>query len=586
MSPGLLLAALVAALAGAEPAPDISLDKVVASLIRDLGAERYDIRERATDALRRIGPAALAAVEQAAKSDDPEVSLRARDILADLRLGIGPDWPSEVVLLIRHYGRLQEHERSNALQRISSAVGAKSAPFLIRCLEAGGPNEANYAFYSLQRMNDPEVWEQVIRLIKEPKNEYQTRALTWARAQSGQSGESLEDLADALVKDTPQNKALEEALEGILKKLKDGKSQEVADAADKLAKEHPGDTRALYLQAEALVALDKDKQAIALRERALTLFPDKEVPHHLAAELLARLGRNRLAVKEWQRILEIDPGDSPYDLNAYLNLSTVHAANGLFEPATQYLEKAVTRLIKAKDAGSMPIPAGSIEGLQTELSRLRQRASSYPTPTDAAIDDSSPESEVKPAVEVTLKEGKIEDLRRALAATAAQFPLTVQPPDMRVFDLSAASLKYDKEKKQLLVLFHDTPACKPLPFEPKTKDPLVAFHIADCTYIFKVDVDGGKADKVARFEKDYAVALKPDTRLATYSNVTLRINGKPMDWEKAKQGLPYDVLPPQIDVAIEGTTPLARRAFIRVKLDLPQPKLQPLPAEAPPKPKT
>ena len=96
MKLGLVLSAitlLVPAATRASEPPDVPLDAVVQCLVRDLGAERYDERERATEALRRIGQPALPAVKAAAKSDDPEVRLRAQDVLSDLELGVGSDWP-------------------------------------------------------------------------------------------------------------------------------------------------------------------------------------------------------------------------------------------------------------------------------------------------------------------------------------------------------------------------------------------------------------------------------------------------------------------------------------------------------------
>ena len=568
----------------AEP-PDVPLDAVVQCLVRDLGAERYDEREQATESLRHIGQPALAAVKAAAKSDDPEVRLRAQDILGDLELGIGSDWPPEIALLIRHYDRLNQQERNNALQSISAALGARSVPFLLDRMADGDQNEGNYAVYMLQRMNTEDVWRQVIRLAKEPKNEFQARALAWARGQSGQAIDALDAFADAQLNALPRDKAVEAALQDVLRLLRQGKPQEALAAAEKGAKATPAEARFLYLQAEALIALNKDKQALALRDQALALNPDKEAPHALAGETLAAMGRARLAAREWQRVLDIEPNDSPTDTSACLRLAAIHAASGLFAPAAQYMEKAIQRFAKLKEEApdGQGVPAGAIESLQIELGRLQSKAQQYPTPAEAPIEAPLPDSEFSFAVTVKLKEGKLEDLQRAVAAAAAQFRLTVQPADLRLFDLPAASLRYDKAKKQILVLLHDTPVAKPLPYEAKAKVSSVALHTADVTYIVQVDAEAGTAERIAQFDKDYVVALRPGVKLSAYADVSLRLNGSAADWDDIRKGISYDRLPQQFDVVLEGTTPTGRRITAHVTVDAQEPKLEP-PAPAPAKP--
>ncbi|MHC5039708.1 MAG: HEAT repeat domain-containing protein [Planctomycetota bacterium] len=49
--------------------------------VSDLGADKWDVRERATEALIRIGPPAIPALKKALETGDPEVRLRAANIL-------------------------------------------------------------------------------------------------------------------------------------------------------------------------------------------------------------------------------------------------------------------------------------------------------------------------------------------------------------------------------------------------------------------------------------------------------------------------------------------------------------------------
>jgi len=590
MKPAWILLALmlcIPAQARAGGPRTIPLSKVVESLADDLGAEAYDVRERATEALRRVGEPALKVIEAAAKSDDPEIRVRARDILGDLRLGIGADWPAEIVLLVRHYDRQDENQRYSVLQRIQAALGPRATPFLISRLEAGSDQEANQALGFIQNMNDPEVWQQVIELVKEPKRDQLARVLAWARGLSGQALDALETLARAQIKDEIRVPAREAAVQSLLKQLAEARHQDAANAAAKAAEAAPDDPRFLYLQAEALIPLDKDKEALGLRQRALALSPKKQAPHYLAGEMLGKLGRLRLAAREWEHILAIQPSDPVYDINAYLSLSSIHATNGLFEPAAEYLDKAIKRYSEAKkdEENGMIVPGGTLESLQMEVSRLRQRASQFPAPEGAGIDDAIPESEIQLTIEIVPKEGSVDDLRRALPPVAAQFHIRAQPSDLRVFDIASLVLQYDKDKKQILVLLHKAPACEPLPFDAAAGGARVAIHCTDCAYIHTIDLPSGKCEQIARLEKDYRVTLKPGVKIAGFTNVDLRVNGQSHKWEKALKGMTFDRLPDEFSVVLEGTSPLGKRLVARASIsNVQEPTLEPLKAETKPAP--
>ena len=96
----LLLLSLVtvapAAMAGApdrspstRPAP--VQDGRTRELIEQLGAEEFQTREKASDELARLGPAALPALRDAQKHSDPEVRLRAEAIVRRIEGGRSPE---------------------------------------------------------------------------------------------------------------------------------------------------------------------------------------------------------------------------------------------------------------------------------------------------------------------------------------------------------------------------------------------------------------------------------------------------------------------------------------------------------------
>lgn len=73
----LLMAALLA------PQQDEDLAKKIDALVRDLGAEDFETREKATAELKKIGKPAIPALKKAAESEDAEVKVRAKALLEE-----------------------------------------------------------------------------------------------------------------------------------------------------------------------------------------------------------------------------------------------------------------------------------------------------------------------------------------------------------------------------------------------------------------------------------------------------------------------------------------------------------------------
>jgi tetratricopeptide (TPR) repeat protein len=71
--------------------------------IQELGSESFDLRETATMELWGRGREVLGLLQQAAKSPDPEVVFRARDLIRKIELGVGPEASPEVRKLVEEY---------------------------------------------------------------------------------------------------------------------------------------------------------------------------------------------------------------------------------------------------------------------------------------------------------------------------------------------------------------------------------------------------------------------------------------------------------------------------------------------------
>ena len=556
----------------------VSVEKVVETLIADLGAARYDVRERATEALRRIGAPAIPALEKAADSDDPEIRTRAREILGDVRLGISPDWPSEMVLLVRHYNELGDNERSQALYRIGQTLREKAVPFLLARLTSENAQEANYAVSAIQRINSDEAAQRIIALLKEPKNVYQNRALAWARYRTGAPVEALRLLVAGQPNDALRSEAIEAGVKKVLALLEDQEYDKAAQAARELGKTAADDARFAYLEAEALVALDKGDEAKALREKALAMNPNDEARHYAAAEMLEDLGRRRLAAAEWETILKIPPEAGVYDINAHMRLAGIYEASGMFDRAAKSLLTAYEQFQKARQAGQgMAIAGGTEEELQMHIQRLTQRAAQFPPAPDATIEDEIAENELRLAIAVVVKDDKGDDLRRDVAAAAGSLSMNVQPQGLRLFDDVPITLRYDPAKKEIEALLGQSRCGKPasLDLSAAGAEARVAVTSLDRIYIFAVNTATGEMKETARYEKDYVLTFKPGTRLLALSDAQVKIHGKRYGWDELQKGVTLDQLPKELDVMVEGTTPAGRRITSHARLHVREPTLPP-----------
>jgi tetratricopeptide (TPR) repeat protein len=77
-----------------------------------------------------IGNAAAPALREAAGGDDPELAIRARSLLDDLRMGISPDAPQVVIDSMRQYRGGDEEQRVRGLNALAKAGAVGRLPLL------------------------------------------------------------------------------------------------------------------------------------------------------------------------------------------------------------------------------------------------------------------------------------------------------------------------------------------------------------------------------------------------------------------------------------------------------------------------
>ncbi len=126
----ILAAALFAR--AADAADDAPAAARIEQAIRDLGANEFAVRTQATEFLWRIGQPAQSALEAAAKSEDSEVSFRARSILEKFKYGIYPDTPVDVVRLINQYRLGDKNIKHAALRQLQSRGDTRTLLVLLK----------------------------------------------------------------------------------------------------------------------------------------------------------------------------------------------------------------------------------------------------------------------------------------------------------------------------------------------------------------------------------------------------------------------------------------------------------------------
>jgi hypothetical protein len=93
-------------------------DATRAESIRKLASENYAERVEATQALWAEGEVALEDLKEASRSRDPEMALRARDLLRKIDLGIAPDTDPRIINLTERYQSANQIQKTTIFQEL------------------------------------------------------------------------------------------------------------------------------------------------------------------------------------------------------------------------------------------------------------------------------------------------------------------------------------------------------------------------------------------------------------------------------------------------------------------------------------
>src|SRR5688572_3784104 len=98
--------------------PSPSSPDEIAAAVAGLASDTFERRETSTNFLWRAWPASRSALEAAAKSKDAEVSLRAKRVLDQVRYGILPETPPQIVQLIGKYREGDANAKRDTLRQL------------------------------------------------------------------------------------------------------------------------------------------------------------------------------------------------------------------------------------------------------------------------------------------------------------------------------------------------------------------------------------------------------------------------------------------------------------------------------------
>lgn len=541
-----------------------SMNPAIEGLIRELGDARDEVRQRAISDLCKVGWPAVRALEQAVQSGNSRVAMAARDLLEDGRLGASPQWPAELIEKLRRYRELSDGERDGLVGRILSEMKAESVPFLLVRLYLGNDTEKDNVLARLKKTDSERIAGRLVETLKEPKNQWQIRALAWAHVCRHQPREALRVLTDGHAEDDARREIIEQTIKELVRQLKARDFSKAASAAAEFAEAAPTEARFLYVQAQAWRQLGKRREAEQLEARALRLNSADESSHYTAGDLLTDLGLDGLAIPEWELILKIDPVDDVYDVNAYLRLGQIAARRDRCEDAARNYEKALT-IYRDRRAGGQGfgIVGTTEEGLETMIRQLRQKAKVRPV---MAVGAGPKQLHVE--VTAIVKDGKGKAMRKALAAIKASLTVQIEPLGLRLLDLKECQLKYDPGKEEIAVRLRDSP-CGPAHRCRLGKEPSrISVQALDCVYVFEVDPQSGQVTKRERFEMDYRVKVVPDESLRDYQGKPLKVGDHEYSWKDLRNGATMDFLSNAMEIILEGPGRDGRPEMLKFKLPI------------------
>jgi tetratricopeptide (TPR) repeat protein len=351
-----------AAPASNEPASAEQINK----LVRQLGDKDYHARQRAQDALARLGLEAMEAVEAATTDDDPEVAARAKYLLRLMRV----EWtlesdPPDVKKCLQNYENMDARSREARMRMLAGLPEAKGVAALCRLVRFEKSSQlsktAAAALLLRGKTADPPSPAAVAIIQKSLpgcKRPGAVWLLAWTRlAADPQAGmaewRKLINAELALLRRTPEESSPELAGRLVrfqvawLKKL--GKNEEAVAAIRQLVDLEPGDSESVAELLEWLIDQKAWKVVDALTERFAPRFAAEPVLLYSLAEACAERGETKRAEETALRAFHLHPGKQDEQLLHHYTVAKQLRQRGQIAWARREYEHIITQSGEEED---------------------------------------------------------------------------------------------------------------------------------------------------------------------------------------------------------------------------------------------
>jgi tetratricopeptide (TPR) repeat protein len=294
----------------------------VAALIKQLGDEKFIIRERAQAELQQIGPPALDALTMALEDDDIEIVMRATYLLSAIKVQWALDTdPEGIRSLVEDYSKKSESERREVMQGVADAEAPEKFDVLARMVryERSLPLSKKAALLLTDLLTDKATDDEIARVTKILADSDRTGA-AWVRAYIPIRNDPAK-LADHWKKITDEERKLWSEtssttgyviLQELLFKLvelleKAGRSDETVPYLEQIVELQPGDADSIKSLVDWLLKKESHKLIVAVGEKYPDVFGADPMLLYALAYSYRGEGQDAQAKQTAERALKLPP---------------------------------------------------------------------------------------------------------------------------------------------------------------------------------------------------------------------------------------------------------------------------------------
>lgn len=296
--------------------------KRIAALIKQLGDEKFIIRERAQTELQQIGPPALDALTMALENDDIEIVMRATYLLSAIKVQWALDSdPESIRSLVDGYSKKSDSERREVIEAIAEAEAPQKLDVLARIVryERSLSLSKKAALRLTDLLTDKSTDDEVARVTKTLGDSDRTGA-AWVRSYLPIRNDPVK-LADHWKKITDEERKLWSEtssttgyviLQELLFKLvefleKTGRSDESVPYLEQIVELQPGDAESIKSLVDWLLKKQSHKLIVAVGEKYPDVFAADPMLLYSLAHSYGGQGQDEKAKQTAERALKIPP---------------------------------------------------------------------------------------------------------------------------------------------------------------------------------------------------------------------------------------------------------------------------------------